>query len=566
LVVITSIALSFSALSLYDNEAHAGKDKMFTYNDPHYGTKVQFPSEWKFSIDEGEPTFSPPESGSLVDEDYLASVWFSKRNLNQSTGIGYYLNYSRDYYNSFPDIQVVKAVSNITLDGNPAYLLEWNTTGVEEDEYRTMKIGTIIGTEEYYITYYARAEKYYEYLPSVQKMLSSFQIELPERNIPYIAMLPTLWSDDNLEVYVIVETDSKAVSSKYIEDAVSAINKWAELLKKHSNNSDVWNFNVHVKTESLSKEERYQFREHFNPRANIILELKESDGEEDCSRIGGASLHPNDINRMSVYSYAYTSCMGIELPHEYVHSTVLHEFGHDLGLGHAYFKDEDLMCSGEKDKHEHPIITCSRKELNKDPTELDIEGILYRYGADGFETPNKKLKGEEPRFYQEVSLSSAIDNKTRIDRLLTEGWTLLDFGKINEALTYCDKALGIDQNDTDALYAKGYVLDTLGRYDEAIRYYDRILSIDPTDSFALYGIGYALNTLGRYDEAILYYDKALAIVPNDVDTLYEKGYALDSLGKYKEALSYYDRVLLIDPSDSNTLHKKNDILKKIEIN
>ena len=205
---------------------------------------------------------------------------------------------------------------------------------------------------------------------------------------------------------------------------------------------------------------------------------------------------------MSVYSYAYTSCMGVELPHEYVHSTVLHEFGHDLGLGHAYFKDGDLMCSGEKDKHEHPIITCSRKELNKDPTELDIEGILYRYGVDGFDTPNKKLKGQEPRFYQEVSLSTTIDNKTKIDRLLTEGWTLLDFGKINEALTYCDKALGIDPKDTDALYAKGYVLDTLGRYDEAILYYDKILSIDPTDSYALYGVGYALNTLGRYDEAI----------------------------------------------------------------
>ena len=99
-------------------------------------------------------------------------------------------------------------------------------------------------------------------------------------------MLPTIWSDDNLEVYVIVEPDSKTVSSKYVEDAVSAINKWSELLKKYSNNSDVWNFNVHVKTESLSKEERYQFREHFNPRANIILELKESNGEEDCSRIG----------------------------------------------------------------------------------------------------------------------------------------------------------------------------------------------------------------------------------------------------------------------------------------
>lgn len=557
---MTSIAFSMSLFSSVDsNEAYAGKDKMFTYNDPHYGTKVQYPSDWKFSIDEGEPTFSPPESDP--SKEYTASVWFSKRNLNQSTGIGYYLNYSRDYYDSFPDIEVVKAVSNITLDGNPAYLLEWNTTG----GYRTMKIGTIIGTEEYYITYYATAEKYHRYLPIIQKILSSYQIDLPERNIPYITIAPTVWSNDNLEVYVVVEPKSKIISSKYVQDAVSAINKWSELLKKYSNNSRVWNFNVQVKTESLSEEERYQFRKHFNPRANIILELKASEGEEDCSKIGGASLHPNNIDRLSVYSYTYTSCMGVELPHEYVYSTVLHEFGHNLGLGHAYYKDGDLMCSGEEDKHEHPIITCSRKELKANPTELDIEGILYRYGADGFDTPNKKLKGEEPRFYQEISLSTTIDNKTKIDRLLTQGLTLEDFGRIDEGIAYYDRALVIDPNDTDALYAKGYALDTLGRYDEAIKYYGKILSIDPTDSYALYGIGYALNTLGRYDDAIEYYDKALAIVPNDIDTLYEKGYALDSLGKYKEAISYYDKVLSIDPTDSHALHRKNEILKKMGI-
>jgi tetratricopeptide (TPR) repeat protein len=554
-----SITLSLSVFLVYSNEAHAGKDKMFTYNDPHYGTKVQYPSDWKFSIDEGEPTFSPPESDP--SKAYIASVWFSKRNLNQSTGIGYYLNYSRDYYNSFPDIEVVKALSNITLDENPSYLLEWNTTS----GYRTLKVGTIIGTEEYYITYHAIAKKYHQYLPIVQKMLSSFQIVLPERNIPYITITPTVWSDDNLEVYVVVETHSKTVSSKYVQDAVSAINKWSESLKKYSNNNNAWNFNVHVKTETLSEEERYQFRKHFNPRANIILELKASNGDEDCSKIAGASLHPNDINRLSVYSYVYTSCMGVELPHENVYSTVLHEFGHNLGLGHAYYKDGDLMCSDEKDKHEHPIITCSSKESHKDPTVLDIEGILYRYGTDGFDTPNRKLKGEQPRFYQETSISVAIDNKTKIDRLLTQGWTLLDFGRTNEALAYCDKALGIDSNNTDALYAKGYVLDILGRYNEAITYYGKILSIDPTDSYALYGIGYALNTQGRYNEAIEYYNRALAIVPNDIDTLSEKGYALDNLGKYEEAISYYDKVLSIDPTDSNALHRKNDILKKMEI-
>lgn len=523
-IPITCLLIS----SIHITGVNAGTARMFSYNDAHYGTKVQYPSDWKFSIDGGEPTFFPPESDP--SEQYLASVWFSKRNLNESTGIGYYLNYSKDYYNSLPGIQVVKAISNVTLGGNPAYMLEWITTDEYARRYNTMKIGTIIGTEEYYITYYATAEKYDHYLPVVQKMISSFRIELPEKNIPYVTIKPQIWSNDMLDVYVVVEPKSKVVSSKFVQDAINAINKWSELLKKYSNNSNAWNFDIHVKTESLSQNERFQFGDRFNPPADIIIELKANTEREDCSKLRGESIAPIDISRFSVYSYAFTLCMGVEWPHDVVYSTVLHEFGHDLGLGHTYYKDGDLMCSGEEDKHEHTVITCPlSREVKEVPSDLDIQGLIYRYGIDGFETPNKKLKGEEPRYYQKLAVGTEIDNKTKIDRLLTQGWTLDDFGKTDEAIKYFDRALAINQSDTDSLYAKGYALDSLGRYEEAVKYYD----------------------------------KALAIDPDDVDALYNKGGILFDLGKYQEAIRYYDRILSIDPTDSDAILKKNDTLIKL---
>jgi tetratricopeptide (TPR) repeat protein len=390
-------------------------------------------------------------------------------------------------------------------------------------------------------------------------MLSSFKIELAEKNIPYITILPTVWTNDKLDVYVVVEPKSKLVSSKYVPDAIDAINKWSELLKQNSNNSNAWNFNVHVKTESLSENERYQFEDRFSPPANIILELK-ADTQDICNVLG-ESIPPVDNNRFSVYSYAFTSCAGIELPHEVVYSTVLHELAHDLGLGHAYYKNGDLMCSGEKDKHEHQFITCeASQQLKEVPSDLNIQGLLYRYGADGFDTPNKKLKGEEPRFYQKFALGVNIENKTRIDRLLTVGWTLDDYGKTDQALEYFDKALAIDQNDADSIYAKAYALKTLKMYEQAIPYYDRALAIDPKDADSLYGKGHALEGLGKSDEAITYYDRALAIDPDDVDSLYNKGEILFKSGKYQEALTYYDRILSINPTDSDAATRKNDTM------
>jgi tetratricopeptide (TPR) repeat protein len=560
LIMISMTCVIFT-VAIHVTAVYAGTSKMFTYNDPNYGTKIQYPSNWKFIIDEGEPTFFPPETDP--SEEYIASVWISKRNLNQSTGIGYYLDYSRQYYDNFPDIEVIKAVSNSTLGGYPAYVLEWNETDENGNQFNTMKVGTLIGIEEYYVTYEATAEKYQEYLPIVHQMLSSFKIQLAEKNIPYVTISPTIWSDDGLDVYVVVDPESKVESSKYVQDATSAINKWSELLKKYSNNTNAWNFDIHLKTESLSENERYQSEDRFNPPANIIVELKANSENDNCGMLG-ESISPTDVSRYSVYSYIYTSCLGVEYTHDVVYSTVLHEFAHDLGLGHTYYKHGDLMCSREEDKHKRQFTTCTPAlELKEVPSDLNIEGLIYRYGSDGLDTPNKKLKGEEPRYYQELALGTTIDNKTKIDRLLTQGWTAIDFGKTDEANRLYDSALLIDPKDTDALYAKGWVVDSLGKYEEAISYYDKILTVNPEDTFTLYAKGYALDSLGKYDEAISTYDKVLAIDPNTTDAIHEKGYSLDRSGRHDEAISYFDSLLYSNPADTEALYGKGDALDSL---
>jgi tetratricopeptide (TPR) repeat protein len=85
------------------------------------------------------------------------------------------------------------------------------------------------------------------------------------------------------------------------------------------------------------------------------------------------------------------------------------------------------------------------------------------------------------------------------------------------------------------------------RYYEAITYYNKALGIDPNNFDSLLGKGYALDKLQKYEKAIPYLDKALKIYPHNFYALYEKAVALSGLGRDKEASVYYDLILKMDP-------------------
>ena len=65
--------------------------------------------------------------------------------------------------------------SNATLAGNPAYKIVY--TGLEASiDLKAMMVMTIKGDRAYIISYTAEPEKYSYYLPTVQKMIDSFEI------------------------------------------------------------------------------------------------------------------------------------------------------------------------------------------------------------------------------------------------------------------------------------------------------------------------------------------------------------------------------------------------------
>ena len=82
-----------------------------------------------------------------------------------------------------------------------------------------------------------------------------------------------------------------------------------------------------------------------------------------------------------------------------VSATTAHEFIHAVGLGHAFNKTGDMMCSSEDG-----VPTCDRLESRaKTPSRFSLAAVAQMYGADGFKNPNSSITRVEKFSAQEYA-------------------------------------------------------------------------------------------------------------------------------------------------------------------
>ncbi|MGB6671547.1 MAG: PsbP-related protein [Candidatus Nitrosopolaris sp.] len=158
----------------------SNSNNFLTYENPIFGIKILYPANW----DKQENTSSSNDNSTLID-----LVAFSPPFKNNSDIVGKLIvqvdnisdikpitlaNYANDTVSDLrQDFRVSE--SNATLAGNPAYKIVY--TGLEASiDLKAMMVMTIKGDRAYIISYTAEPEKYSYYLPTVQKMLDSFEI------------------------------------------------------------------------------------------------------------------------------------------------------------------------------------------------------------------------------------------------------------------------------------------------------------------------------------------------------------------------------------------------------
>ncbi len=129
----------------------------------------------------------------------------------------------------------------------------------------------------------------------------------------------------------------------------------------------------------------------FRQKPDIIMDLVTSDQDSGCigEYAGWAQVWenpPSPINTVvcSDGGHGYRSSADVSF-------IAAHEFIHAMGLGHAFNKPGDMMCSIEDG-----VPTCGTTAgMSKTPSVLNLEAVGCIYGRDGFPSPNNPVRYEE---------------------------------------------------------------------------------------------------------------------------------------------------------------------------
>lgn len=148
-----------------------------------FGVSTEYPFGWSatdMAINQPEPFhliagfFYPLESSS---DKYHEEVAIAIDRYGDFDSLNEYLsNFNSLYKEDSSEFRVVENTTNSTLAGRPAYKLVFDDLNKDKVEIRALEYATMIDNIVYSISYYAEKDKYFEYLPLIQRMVNSFKI------------------------------------------------------------------------------------------------------------------------------------------------------------------------------------------------------------------------------------------------------------------------------------------------------------------------------------------------------------------------------------------------------
>ena len=178
------VAVSYMLYYVLPQVVIAHADKMLTYENSTYGIRMQYPSNWQKeeNLSSGSDNnsmlvdvvkfISPTKNASDTSSESFDLKIDNISDIKPITLAKYANNSIEDLRKDF---DIIKLDRNASLSNNPAYKLVY--TGVEEGvDLQAMLILTIKDDKAYIISYNAEPTKFSYYLPTLEKMIDSFQI------------------------------------------------------------------------------------------------------------------------------------------------------------------------------------------------------------------------------------------------------------------------------------------------------------------------------------------------------------------------------------------------------
>lgn len=176
IIIIALFIIVFASLS---NQV-LSQEQFLTHEDITTGISIQFPSNWEKSVNlDNFITFrAPPETDTRI---YPAALGLKIQELASKSVLLQEVTKVQisELKKSNPNLEFSESTSS-TLAGKPAYRVVFTATDNNQVERKAMQIWTIIDNKAILITYKAQPDKYSTYLPTIERMIGSFQAKSME--------------------------------------------------------------------------------------------------------------------------------------------------------------------------------------------------------------------------------------------------------------------------------------------------------------------------------------------------------------------------------------------------
>jgi tetratricopeptide (TPR) repeat protein len=132
--------------------------------------------------------------------------------------------------------------------------------------------------------------------------------------------------------------------------------------------------------------------------------------------------------------------------------------------------------------------------------------------------------------------------------------TMLQSGRIKEAVPYLEALAKADPENVQVLYNLGIAYSELGQFDEAVIRLKRAVALSPKHAHAWTGIGVAYQRMGKRAQALEPMQKAVEADPADGYARRNLGAMLLGAGRSAEGLEHLRAARQALPHDAQTLY------------
>ena len=136
----------------------------------------------------------------------------------------------------------------------------------------------------------------------------------------------------------------------------------------------------------------------------------------------------------------------------------------------------------------------------------------------------------------------------------------LEKEKYHEVISFCDKALKINNDLPEAYSFKGNALYNLGEYNDAAESFSHAIEKEPNEAEHYYDRSWSYCNMDKYEDSIIDINKALEIEPKTSAFYYDRGRFEYWAERYKDAVISFTKGIELKPTENKYLFRANSYM------